>query len=246
MYQALLFDMDGVVVDTQHSVREFWQQIARSEGFSLSAGDLARHVYGHRADHTLRKVFPHIQPARYGQVYQWLREDQESLSYTAIPGVLQLLKRLAEASVPLALVTGAENWKVAAVLSQLNLTDVFDVQICAHDVASGKPDPACYLLAAQHLSVDIAQCLVFEDAISGVTAAIAAGADCVAIAGPQPASQVLAAGALTVADDFTEISFDSHEYTLSIAGKTVFPLWPAGAGRYAGATGRRPSEKRYP
>lgn len=246
MYQALLFDMDGVVVDTQHSVREFWQRIARSEGFSLSTSDLARHVYGHRADHTLRKVFPQIQPACYKEVYQSLREDQESLNYTAIPGVLQLLEGLAEAGIPLALVTGAENWKVAAVLGQLNLTDAFDTHICAHDVASGKPDPACYLLAAQRLCVDIAQCLVFEDAISGVNAAIAAGADCVAIAGPQPASQVLAAGALAVADDFTEIRFDSYEYTLSMAGKTVFPFWPTGARRYAGATGRRLPENRYP
>jgi HAD superfamily hydrolase (TIGR01509 family) len=218
MYDAVLFDMDGVVVDTQHSVQDFWQRLARSEGYSLSAGDLDQHVYGHRADHTLRRLFPQITPDRYGQVYALLRQDQQSLAYTAIPGVLRLLRQLTQAGVRLALVTGAQDWKVAEVLGQLDLTDAFDVQVSAEDVTAGKPDPAGYLQAAQRLGIDIASCLVFEDAISGVTSAVTAGADCVAIAPPQGADRVLAAGALTALGDFEDISFDAGDHVLRVAG----------------------------
>ena len=55
MYRAVLFDMDGVVVDTEQSVADFWQDLAASEGYSLTADDLDRHVYGCSAVHTLRR-----------------------------------------------------------------------------------------------------------------------------------------------------------------------------------------------
>ncbi|MFC4533030.1 HAD family hydrolase [Sphaerisporangium dianthi] len=231
MYEAVLFDMDGVIVDTEHSVTDFWQRLAASEGFSLSTEDLERHVYGHRADHTLRELFPGISPGRYGEIYERLRKNQESLLYAAIPGVHRLVAALAGAGVPLALVTGAQDWKAAAVLGQLELTETFATQICADDVALGKPHPACYLLAAERLGVGIDRCLVFEDAVSGVTSAVTAGAACVALAPPRRAGQVLGAGALTVVRDFDDIAFDPRERTLSAAGRERLPFAAAPGGR---------------
>ncbi|MEU8247748.1 HAD family phosphatase [Nonomuraea sp. NPDC048916] len=232
MYEAVLFDMDGVVVDTEHSVTEFWQRLARSEGFSIAPDDLERHVYGHRADHTLRELFPSVSPDRYGEVYRRLRENQESLRYTAIPGVLRLLAELSDARVPVALVTGAQDWKAAEVLGQLDLAETFDVLICADDVALGKPHPACYLLAADRLSAAIGDCLVFEDAISGVTSAVTAGAACVALAPPHRAAQVIEAGASTVERDFERISFDPYEHLLRVGGQTGFGFAAARESRY--------------
>ncbi|MDH2426544.1 HAD family phosphatase [Sphaerisporangium sp. TRM90804] len=229
MYEAVLFDMDGVIVDTEHSVTEFWRQLAASEGFSLSTADLERHVYGNRADHTLRELFPRISPDRYGEIYGRLRRNQESLLYAAVPGVHTLLEGLGQAVVPVALVTGAQDWKAAAVLGQLGLTETFDTQICADDTALGKPHPACYLLAAERLCVDIERCLVFEDAVSGVTSAVAAGAACVGLAPPHRARQVLDAGALTVVRDFTEVVFDPRERTMS-AGREELLFAPVPGG----------------
>ncbi|MFI9555574.1 HAD family hydrolase [Nonomuraea endophytica] len=214
MYEAVLFDMDGVVVDTEQSVTEFWQRLARSEGYTLSGPELERHVFGHRADHTLRKLFPQIPRGRYDEVYRSLREDQESLRYQAVPGALRLLAELVAAGVPLALVTGAQDWKAAEVLAQLDLRDTFAVRICADDVSLGKPHPACYELAAERLGAAIRSCLVFEDAVSGVSAAVSAGAACVALAVPQRAGQVLGAGARTVVTDFGEVAFDAARRTL--------------------------------
>jgi HAD superfamily hydrolase (TIGR01509 family) len=224
MYQAVLFDMDGVVVDTQDSVRAFWQQLAHEEGCALSDQDLEEHVYGHRADHTLRMLFPQIPLNRYHGIYQRLRCDQQSTAYRAIPGVLGLLGQLRDAGIPLALVTGAQDWKVTEVLGQLGLAATFNVRVCADDVPAGKPDPACYLRSAKFLSADITRCIVFEDAVSGVTAAVTAGAACVAIAPRYRVPKALAAGALTSAHDFAAISFQSHDYILRVTDKAQFPF----------------------
>jgi HAD superfamily hydrolase (TIGR01509 family) len=221
-YQAVLFDMDGVVVDSERSVTEFWQDLARLEGYSLSGDDLEQHVYGRRAEHTLAELFPQISADRYDEVYARLKQNQQSLRYSAITGATTLLRHLRAADVPLALVTGAQPWKVTEVLGQLELTEIFQVLVNAEDVAAGKPDPAGYLLAAQRLAVPIGRCLVFEDAVSGVTSAVTAGATCVAVARPHRSAQVLHAGATTVVRDFEGVAFAVRERTLHINSTVEF------------------------
>ncbi|WP_053737801.1 HAD-IA family hydrolase [Nocardia sp. NRRL S-836] len=205
MFEAVLFDMDGVLVDTEASVADFWQDLARSHGFAISAEDLDRHVYGRSALHTLRELFPMLPPDRYDEVYDLMRVDNETLHYSTIPGVLPLLGSLRAAGTPTALVTGAEPYKATAVLKQLGLR--FDVTVTATDVEHGKPDPACYALAARRLGVPVERCVVFEDAVSGITSAVAAGATCVALAPPQRETDVREAGAAAVVRDFREVSF---------------------------------------
>lgn len=224
MYQAVLFDMDGVVVDTEQSVADFWQALASSEGYSLTADDLDRHVYGCPATHTLRELFPQIAPGRYGEVFDRLRHNQENLRYTAIPGVTRLLRELYRSHVPLALVTGAQHWKVTAVLRQLELDDIFRVVVHADDVAAGKPDPACYLLAAERLTVDITRCLVFEDAVSGVVSAVTAGAGCVALAPEKRAGQVSQAGAMRTVRDFHDVLFSVDDRVIRVPPDLILPF----------------------
>ncbi len=217
MYGAVLFDMDGVVVDTELSVARFWQDLARSEGGgALTREDLDRHVYGRHADHTLRELFPQIPPDRYPDVYRRLRINDEHLRYTPVRGALEVLRGLHAAGMPLALVTGAQHWKAAAVLRQLGLDDVFRVQVRAEDVTAGKPDPGCYLLAAERLGVPISRCLVFEDALSGVTSAVRAGASCVALAPPERERTMLDAGAVAVVRHLGEVELASSPPSLVV------------------------------
>jgi len=221
VYQAVLFDMDGVVVDTDASVAEFWQELARDNGFTISPEQLDRHVYGRSALHTLREVFPELPAPRYGEVFEAMRVNNETLRYQAIPGVLPLLRELSAAGVPLALVTGAQSYKAKAVLGQFDAE--FDVVLTAEDVEAGKPDPRCYRLAAERLGVPIERCIVFEDALSGVTSAVSAGATCVALAAPQRDDDVRAAGAAEVIRDFTGTALRGR--TLSV-GDREFPFVP--------------------
>ncbi|HWC83430.1 MAG TPA: HAD-IA family hydrolase [Pseudonocardiaceae bacterium] len=225
--QAVLLDMDGVVVDTEQSVAEFWRELARSEGRSISPEELAGQVHGRRAEYTLEVLFPDIPPARYGEVYERLRANNESQRYTAITGVLAVIRQLRAAGIPLALVTGAQPWKVDAVLDQLGVAEAFDVLVHADDVPEGKPDPACYRLAARRLGVDIGRCLVFEDAVSGITSAVTAGARCVALAPPHRTAEVRAAGATGVVRDFSAVAFAAPERMLRIGSDTEIALGPA-------------------
>jgi HAD superfamily hydrolase (TIGR01509 family) len=229
VYQAVLFDMDGVVVDTDRSVADFWQEVAVDEGLSLSPADLASHVYGRSAEHTLRTLFPALPEHRYGEVYDRMRENNQRLRYSAIAGVLGLLGELSRAGVPLALVTGAEDWKAVEVLRQLDLTDLFWTEVRANDVRDGKPDPACYLLAARRLGVSIDACLVFEDADSGVAAAVASGATCIALAPERRRPRLLERGAATTVPDFSHVHYLPADGVLLAGQGSAFRLVPAAA-----------------
>jgi HAD superfamily hydrolase (TIGR01509 family) len=224
MHHAVLFDMDGVLVDTDRAVAEFWQGEAALAGVFLTAPALDSHVYGRPAEHTLHELFPWLPPERHHEVYDRMRENDQSQRYTAITGVLDLIDDLVAGGIPVALVTGAEDTKVVAVVNQLGLDDAFDARVCAGDVAKGKPDPACYRLAAERLDVDIRQCLVFEDAVSGVTSALAAGATCVALAPERDRARLLELGVACTVPDFTSVCFSRPKRMLHVGSDGEFPL----------------------
>jgi HAD superfamily hydrolase (TIGR01509 family) len=230
VYRAILFDMDGVVVDTERSVAEFWQDLAQDVGRGeLGADDLERDVYGRSAEHTLRSLFPQIAESQYDDVMLRMRENNERLRYPAIPGVTELLSQLHDCAIPLALVTGAQHWKATEVLRQLDLTETFQVRVQAEDVSAGKPDPSCYMLAAQRLAAPIARCLVFEDAVTGVTSAVSAGACCVAVTPARRKDRVRAAGATAVVRDFRDVAFSPRDRALRVGAKISFSF-AAGSG----------------
>jgi beta-phosphoglucomutase-like phosphatase (HAD superfamily) len=103
-------------------------------------------------------------------------------------------------------VTSGEPWKVEAMSGQLGLAGSFGVVVTAADIRRGKPDPECYALAADRLGVPPNRCVVFEDSVSGVQAAVAAGALCV---GVQPswrlAQRLVECGAWHVIPDFVRV-----------------------------------------
>ncbi|MBO3741953.1 HAD family hydrolase [Actinoplanes flavus] len=228
-YEAALFDMDGVVTDTERTVTAFWQDLATNHGFVISDEDLDEHVFGRHADHTLRILFPGIPHTGHVTVYERLRINDQTLRYTEIPGAVRLIGELRAAGIPIALVTGAQDWKAVAVLEQLGLTDSFDVQIRADDIPVGKPDPACYRLAAGRLGVDIERCVIFEDAFSGVTSAVTAGGTCVGIGPRRRESRLTAIGALTVIPDFRQSRYERENDRLHLDQDTVLPFTRVGA-----------------
>jgi HAD superfamily hydrolase (TIGR01509 family) len=228
-YEAVLFDMDGVVVDTERTVVAFWQDLARDHGFVISDEDLDEHVFGRHAEHTLRVLFPAIAASEHGPIYERLRVNDQTLRYSEIPGASRLIGELRAAGVPVALVTGAQDWKAIAVLDQLGHTDSFDVQIRADDIPVGKPDPACYHLAARRIDVAIERCVIFEDAFSGVTAAVSAGATCVGIGPPRREARLREIGALTVVPDFRDTRYEPANDQLRIGDYTTLPFARVGA-----------------
>lgn len=239
MYEAILFDMDGVVADTYDSVTTFWQSLAKQCGFHLSEAQLARHVYGCTAIHTLSHLFPKLRTEEYHTVIERMDRYEANLHYTAVDGIVAFLCDLKYYNVPTALVTSGSQQKVGAVVRQLGIENCFDVWVTADDISRGKPAPDCYLQGARLLDKLPNCCIVFEDAVSGVEAAVTAGATCVGVAsgkGRSPAvlvqasTALLQAGARCVVPTFTTIRLEAqhgpnwNSLTL-LAGKGyAFPL----------------------
>jgi sugar-phosphatase len=176
LFRAVLFDMDGVVIDTRQSVTDFWQAVAAEQNVTLTTDDFDRHIHGVPAVVTLRALFPGLPPEQDGEFLERVTRYELGLQYEEVAGVRSLLRSLKAAGVKTALVTSGTSWKVAEVSRQLALEGLFDVIVTAADIERGKPDPACYLAAAAKLRVVPEECVVFEDAVSGVRAAVAAAA----------------------------------------------------------------------
>jgi HAD superfamily hydrolase (TIGR01509 family) len=204
-YQAILFDMDGVVIDTQAAVTDFWLALAAEHQLELTPTDFQQHIYGCPMTHTFDLLFPSLDEPQRQSIFARLYDYEINQSYTAVPGVIDLLQALKQHHIPTALVTSADTWKVEAVEHQLGLTGLFATQVTIGEIPRGKPHPDGYLLAAQRLQQPPHHCLVFEDAISGVQAAVAAGTTCVGVRPADTAAALLEAGAGHTIPDFTQV-----------------------------------------
>jgi len=204
-YAAVLFDMDGVIIDTQAAVTRFWQDIARMYDVDLTDSDFIQHIYGCPALHTLSTLFSHLNAQDRDAVLGKMAGIEARMTYTAVDGAIGLLDQLHRQAIPTALVTSADPWKVNAVFSQLPLGGMFTVQVMGTDIERGKPNPDCYLRAAELLYTRPDRCIVFEDAISGVKAATAAGALCIGVQQPEMATALIGAGAACVVADLEQV-----------------------------------------
>jgi HAD superfamily hydrolase (TIGR01509 family) len=234
-FQAVLFDMDGVVIDTRQSITDFWQAVAAEHNVTLTADDYDRHIHGVPVVTTLRALFPGLPPERDGEFLDRATRYELGLRYEEVAGVRALLRPLKAAGVKTALVTSGMSWKVEEISRQLTLDGLFDVIVTAADIKQGKPDPGCYLAAAARLEVPPAGCLVFEDSVSGVRAAVAAGMACVGVQTGRLAGLLVAEGVRHVIPDFSAARLDlsSGQPRLRLAGAVTVPL--AGtAGRIVG------------
>jgi HAD superfamily hydrolase (TIGR01509 family) len=203
--QAVLFDMDGLLVDTEPLWFEIESEVMARLGGDWSQADQAKLVGGSlqtTLDYLLGKA---TRPVSRERLARWMLDGMVSRlnrsSVTLRPGAFDLLAEVTVAGAPYALVTSSERVIMDAVLRGTGLE--FPVTVCAEDVTRIKPDPEPYLLATKLLGVDPASSVVLEDSPNGVVAAEAAG--CRVIAVPNVAPVPPAPGRVIV-DSLTAVS----------------------------------------
>jgi len=183
-FQAVLFDMDGLMVDSEPLAREAWRLTVAALGREMTDAILAE-GFGMRYQEFAVMVckrldLPLTPEALLRQTFGVFLKNLPG-RLAAMPGLALLLNWLKQGSVTRALVTSGVKAYADIVLRDLELGGYFAVVVTGDDVREGKPAPECYLLAAERLGLAPADCLVLEDAPNGIQAAKAAGMTCWAV-----------------------------------------------------------------
>lgn len=175
--QALLFDMDGLSVDTEPIWFRAERMIAERLGTQWSAAD-ARFCVGGPVPKMARHIAERAgMPSRWEEIADAVITevvDQLGRGVQLKPGIAQLIHQARDEGLPIALVSGSPRVVVEAVVSHLD--HAYDVVVSADDVGESKPAPEPYLKAAAELGVEISSSVAFEDSITGMTSAESAGA----------------------------------------------------------------------
>jgi mannitol-1-/sugar-/sorbitol-6-phosphatase len=181
---AILFDLDGVLVDSTAYIERQWRRWAKSKG--LAEEPFLRVCHGRRAIETIRLAAPHLDAE--AEVAAFVPDDSgDGLGIRASPGAQRLLQDLPAGS--WAVATSGTRQMARERLHSADLP-VPAVLVCAEDVRCGKPSPDVYLLAATRLGVSPRECLVVEDAPAGIQAARAAGIRVVAVTTTHPLEEL--------------------------------------------------------
>lgn len=207
--QALIFDMDGVIVDNTPVQARAFQLLFRDLAIEADALQLLCRLNGSPATVILKEAFADAKPASDGELESYA--DQREFLYRtlywderqAAPGLVEFLEAARAAGLKIGLGSGSGQQTIGYILDGLNLRRFFDVVISKDDVDKGKPHGDTYSVTAEKLGVAPAHCLVLEDAILGEQAAYRAGMHVVALTTALKAKDFQAP--LLAIQDFTEL-----------------------------------------
>lgn len=197
MPEAILFDFNGVIVDDERQHCEALTAALAEAGIPLDAAvywdthvglpdDTCVRLASEAARHRLEEDAMDRLLARKNELYHAAVAGGVDL----VPGVKAFVASAREAGLRLAVVSGSRREEIDHLLASHGMSDAFELIIAAGDTLEGKPDPACFLLAAHRLGVAPGDCVVIEDSRPGILAAHGAGMSCVALATSHDAARL--------------------------------------------------------
>ena len=208
--KAVIFDMDGTMIANMQYHDAAWVEFLKRHGIEMSKEERQKKISSRRNDEIFGTLFGEETPYETRKAYAEEKEQIYRELYKdyikEISGLTDLIKKLRDKGLKLAVATTAP-WKNRDFgLEELGLTDAFDVIVGNEDVTKGKPDPQIYLEVCRRLSIDPHSCLVFEDSPVGVRAGKNAGMRVIGIMTSHSASELAKVEA--VIDDFTQVAFE--------------------------------------
>lgn len=168
----MLFDLDGVLLDSEGQYSIFWEQMDHE--YPTGIQQFASFIKGFH----LARILNYFENEDVRQqVLDKLLEFERHMNYEFFPGALEFVKELRSAGIPMAIVTSSDHKKMQALYSQYpEFPTLFDKIVTGDMVTKAKPDPDCFLMGARQLGVDIKDCIVFEDSRNGLIAGRESGA----------------------------------------------------------------------
>ena len=185
MTGAVLWDMDGTLVDSEEYHWLAWRDSMASEGITLTHDQFIR-TFGQRNDSILPQwLGAGVSPERILRVGDAKEELYRKLvregRLAPLPGAMEWIRRLHHQGWVQAIASSAPRANIDAVLEVIGLAGQFQAEVSAEDVTKGKPDPQVFLTAAARLNMPPARCIVVEDAVPGVEAARRASMRCIGV-----------------------------------------------------------------
>ena len=204
-FKAALFDLDGVIIDTESQYSEFYGGIGRE--FRPDVPDFALRIKG-QALHQIYDTWFANQPQVQEEITRRLDLFEEQMDYRYVKGFDPFIHILRDAGMKTAIVTSSNDKKMAsAYKAHPELHAWFDRILTADDYAASKPEPDCYLKGAECFGADPAECIVFEDSVNGLKSGRAAGCFVVGLTTTNP-DDVVKQYADVIAQDFDGLSLE--------------------------------------
>lgn len=203
MIRAVIFDMDGVIVESEHIHIEAEQQTMLKHGVHISADEL--HTYtGTTAEFMFTEL---IKNYRLNTTFERIFKEKEEVLFKLLEketrptkGVIELLKKLKQKGIKLAIASSSHRKLIDYILRRLDIGRLFDFVVSAEDIAHSKPNPEIFLKSARGLKVKPVECLVVEDAKLGIEAAKSAGMRVIGYRNPNSGDQDLSRADMIVYD----------------------------------------------
>ncbi len=204
---AVIFDMDGVLIDSGAAHLESWRVLAREQGLTVTPAQF-QSQFGRPSRDIIRALFgADLDDAivcRLDERKEAIYRDLVRGRIREIPGAADVVRALRRENIPVAVASSGPPENIALALDELHLADCFAAVVTGMDVPHGKPDPAPFLLAAERLSAPPAACVVIEDAPAGVEAARRAGMSVIALIGSHDRAAL--AAATLIVDDLAAVT----------------------------------------
>jgi beta-phosphoglucomutase family hydrolase len=213
--KAVIWDMDGIIVDTAQYHMKGWQTVFQKRGANYTEEDYRLNT-GMRNDSIIRSMLG--DKVDQYDIMAITREKDEvfrqivSKNIRPFPGVLKLITSLKANKFKIAIASSALIENIQLITRSLKIHNCFDAIVSGWETTKGKPNPQIFLLAAEKLGVETESCIVIEDAIVGVTASKRAGMCCLAVTNTNPKENLR--GADLVIDTLEEITIDILERLL--------------------------------
>ena len=210
--RAVIFDMDGVLVDSGPHHRASWRALLKELGVEPKDSEFWRLTIGRPVEEALPLLvgrrLSSQEIARYSKRKTELFHQAADGRFVPVRGAVVFVRALEARGVPRALATSASPRSVTAVLEDLGLAREFPVVVTADDVDRGKPDPEVYLTAASRLGIAPRECVVFEDSLVGLEAARRAGMFPIGLTTAYTEAELRNGGAVKVLADFDGFTWE--------------------------------------
>lgn len=184
MKKAIIFDMDGLMIDSERVIYHYYSKVLKEKGYPFSL-DLYKTFLGKNRLKVMSLLVENYGPTfPVQEIWDLIHYEAQEHFKREVPvkeGLIELLTYLKANNYKTIVATSSDRWRVDEILASAKLTSYFDDIICGNEVKNGKPHPEIFLSACEKLNVSTEEALVLEDSETGILAAYNANIDCICV-----------------------------------------------------------------